>query len=179
MRVQVYSKVCLWLRGQEIHLGGNWNIGLLKGGDQYSFFYLFFLVGATKWLSPVYLCLCEDAWSSLVYLMDEKQKYTRGVWHTLSGSFQRKDLTRLSTLTQTQWPVFPWMRIAERRERERRRMRQRGVRGELMRERLLLDLITVKHWTLIGDIKTFYESSCSNLQHYNSVPVQNKSAAAL
>lgn len=53
------------------------------------------------------------------------------------------------------------------------------VRGELMRERLLLDLITVKHWTLIGDIKTFYESSCSNLQHYNSVPVQNISAAAL
>lgn len=27
--------------------------------------------------------------------------------------------------------------------------------------------------------QTFYESRCSHLQHYNSVPVQNKSAAAL
>lgn len=37
---------------------------------------------------------------------------------------------------------FPWMRIAESRERE-----------------LLLDLITVKHWTLIGDIKHFMRAA--------------------
>lgn len=34
-RVQVYSKVCLWMRGQEVHSGGNWNVGRQKGRNQY------------------------------------------------------------------------------------------------------------------------------------------------
>lgn len=179
----MYSKMCLWLRGQEMHLGGNWNVGRLKGGDQYGFFlffiFLFFWWELQNDFHP-FSYVCEDAQSSLAHLTDEKQKRTRGVWHTFS--FQRKDLARPSTRRLE--PGDPCFHecgsLKEESGSDRgwgREVYGRG--GGVDEERLLLDLITVKHWTLIGDIKTFYESSCSNLQHYNSVPVQSKSAAAL
>lgn len=56
---------------------------------------------------------------------DEKQERARSVWHTLNGSFLRRDPTGPSMPPQTRWPMFPWMRIAGRWERERQ-MRQRG-----------------------------------------------------
>lgn len=35
------AQVCLWLRGQVIHLGGNSNVGPLKGSNKYVFFFFF------------------------------------------------------------------------------------------------------------------------------------------
>lgn len=39
----------------------------------------------------------------------------------------------------------------------------RQTHREILLQTGLRDLITVKHWTLIGGIKTFYGSSCSEL----------------
>lgn len=68
-----------------------------------------------------------------------------------------------------------------------RRMRRRRMEVEWWwgREKVLLQtgpgaLITVKDWTLIRGIKTFYESSsCSKLQQHNGVLLQNKPAGVL
>lgn len=102
-RVQVYSKVCLWLRGQEIHLGGNWNVGRLKGHDRY--------VSLGGGNQMTFTCSLMSLWgcAELPGRAHEKHKCARGAWHTLNGRFQRTDPAWPSTPTQTRWPVFPWM----------------------------------------------------------------------
>lgn len=99
-REHMYSKMCLRQRGQEMHLGGNWNVGWLKGGDQYGFFFFFFFeiffFGRSYEMTFIRFVTCARMQqSSRAHLTDEKQKRTCGVWHTLS--FQRKDPARPST----------------------------------------------------------------------------------
>ena len=172
----MYSKVCLWLRGQEIHLGGNWN-GLLKGENQYS---CFFFSGGSYEITFTCLVMFLQGCAELPGNSHEWQAeiYTRSLtyaqWQfSTKGSAQTVHADS-NSVTCVSMNVNRWKKRAGAAEDGAERWT-----GELMRRRLLLDLITVKHWTLIGDIKTFYESSCFNLQHYNSVAVQNKSAAAL
>lgn len=176
----MYSKKCLWLRGQEMHLGGNWNVGRLKGGDQYCFFFVYFF-GRSSEMTFIRLATCARMHKAPEHASRMKSgNVHNGVWHTLR--FRRKDLAQAVYRPSTRRlePSDPrFHECGSLKEESDREVYGRVGVGEWMRERLLLDLITVKHWTLIGDIKTFYESSCSNLQHYNSVPVQNKSAAAL
>lgn len=88
------------------------------------------------------------------------------------------------------WPLFPWMHESLEGESRSDRGWGREVKRHVGREgyrgvqradegEAFTGFNHSKTLNSYWVIKTFYESSCSNLQHYNSVPVQNKSAAAL
>lgn len=157
-RVQVYSKVCLWLRGQEIHLGGNWNVGRLKGHDRY--------VSLGGGNQMTFTCSLMSLWgcAELPGRAHEKHKCARGAWHTLNGR-ERTQPDRLRRLKPAD-PCFHecCKKRAGATEDEAERWGGGADEGEAFTGFNHSKTLN-SYWV----IKTFYESSCSNLQHYNSV----------
>lgn len=118
-RVQVYSKVCLWLRGQEIHLGGNWNVGRLKGHDRYVS-----LGGGNQMTftcSLMSVRMRRAPWQS-------SWKAEMCTWRLTYTKWQISENGPSLTVYADSNPLTRVSMNAARRERERRRMRRRGER---------------------------------------------------